>query len=155
MKRMKTGMTAIVALENGGKSKETDDLGDLFPTVPPNIKPFGSRVLVQIRRARKKSEGGIFFAQSTKDTELDNTCVAKVVAVGPLAYKNRNTMEPWAEGQWCAAGAYVFVPKYGGVRWEAACSESDVYGDKVQFAIFDDLNIIGAVDDPLRIKAHV
>lgn len=141
-------MTVVVALK--GNIGE-----DLFPSVEPGIEPFGSRVLVQIRRARTKSKGGIIFADQTKDTELDNTCVAKVIGVGPLAYKNRNTMEPWTEGTWCEAGEFVFVPKYGGIRWEVPCASSDEYGDKVQFAIFDDLNIIGRVSDPFKIKAHI
>ena len=133
--------------------QSTDE--QLFPDVPPGIRPFGSRVLVQIRRARTRSKGGIIFSDTTKDTELDNTCVAKVIAIGPLAYKNRNSMEPWAEGRWCDVGDYVFVPKYGGLRWEKPCKSDNDYGDKVQFAIFDDLNIIGDVEDPLQIKAHI
>jgi co-chaperonin GroES (HSP10) len=128
---------------------------ELFPQVNPNIRPFGSRILVQIRRARTKSKGGIIFSDQTKDTELDNTCVAKVISIGPLAYKNRNTMEPWPEGAWCKPGDYVFVPKYGGLRWERPCKATDAYGDKVQFAIFDDLNITGDVEDPFEVKAHV
>ena len=169
-------MTANVALENGGNAsvsennnrfpsiiipepisdKLTDqDIADMFPDVRPNIRPFGSRVLVQIRRPRSHSRGGIEFLDSTKQTELDNTCVAKVLSIGPLAYKNRNTMEPWAEGQWCAPGAFVYVPKYGGVRWEKDAPETKGYHDKVQFAIFDDLNIIGEVEVPAEMKAHI
>jgi co-chaperonin GroES (HSP10) len=119
------------------------------------VDPFGSRVLVQIRRARTRSRGGIIFSDHTKDTELDNTCVAKVICVGPLAFKNRGTMEQWPEGSWCTAGDYVFVPKYGGLRWELPCVPTNDYGDKVQFAIFDDLNITGRVKDPFSIKAHI
>lgn len=122
----------------------------LFPSVEPNIEPFGSRVLVQIRRVRAKSKGGIIFSETHKETALDNTCIAKVIAIGPLAYKNRNTMESWPEGAWCANGEYVFVPKYGGLRWEVPCNVKDEYGDKVQFAIFDDLSITGGVKDPFQ-----
>ena len=90
---------------------------NLFPVIDPNLRPFGSRVLVQIRRARTRSRGGIIFSDQTKDTELDNTCVAKVISVGPLAYRNRNTMELWPEGEWCGIGDFVRVPRYGGDRW--------------------------------------
>lgn len=128
---------------------------DLFPNVNPNIRPHGSRVLVQIRRARTISKGGIIFSNQTKDTEQDNTCVGKVIAVGPLAYKNRNTMEEWPEGAWCKPGDFAFVPKYGGLRWERPCKATDAYGDKVQFAIFDDLNIVGDVEDPFDIPARI
>lgn len=147
-------MAAAVMLVKDGSS--TDKEENLFPEIPAGIKPFGSRVLVQIRRARTKSKGGIIFSEQTKDTELDNTCVAKVLSVGPLAYKNRNTLEPWSEGIWCKEGQYVFVPKYGGIRWERAFKDqNDNLDQKVQFAIFDDLNIIGDVEDPFEIKAHI
>lgn len=122
----------------------------LFPKMEPGIEPFGSRVLVQVRRVRTRRKSGLYMTKEATDTQLDNTCVAKVIAVGPLAYKNRNTMENWAEGSWCKAGEYVFVPKYGGLRWERAYKVDDDYIDKVQFAIFDDLNITGSVKDALN-----
>jgi co-chaperonin GroES (HSP10) len=124
--------------------------------VNPGVKPFGSRILVQIRAAKSVSAGGIIFTDNTKDTERDNTQVAKVLAIGPLAYKNRNTMEEWPEGAWCAEGQYVFVPKYGGVRFERKVPKGiESFDEAVQFAIIDDLNVIGAVDDPFGIKSFV
>lgn len=135
-------MTNVVVLDQHTESDE-----DIFPVVDPNGMPFGSRVLVQIRRPKQK-KGNIYLVETTTKTELDNTCVAKVVAIGPLAYRNRNTMEPWTEGQWCDVGSYVFVPKYGGIRWEVPCEETDLYPGKVQFALFDDLNILMKVKNP-------
>ena len=143
-------MTNIVVLAE----QHTEDNTDIFPIVEPNVDPFGSRVLVQIRRPRQK-RGSFYIPEDTTKTELDNTCVAKVIGVGPLAYKNRNTMEPWTEGTWCAAGEFVFVPKYGGIRWEVPCQETDIYPGKVQFAIFDDLNIIAKVKDPRQANTLV
>ena len=131
------------------EGQHTGNDEDIFPVVDPNGEPFGSRVLVQIRRPKQK-KGSIYLVENTTKTELDNTCVAKVVAVGPLAYKNRNTMEPWTEGQWCDVGSYVFVPKYGGIRWEVPCEETDLYPGKVQFALFDDLNMLMKVRDPRK-----
>ena len=122
----------------------------LFPQVEPGVVPFGSRVLVQIRRVRTRRKSGLYMTKEATDTQMDNTCVAKVLAVGPLAYKNRNTMEGWGEGSWCKAGDYVFVPKYGGLRWERAYKVDDDYIDKVQFAIFDDLNVVAGVKDALN-----
>ena len=147
-------MAAAVMLVKDGSN--TDKEENLFPEINPGIKPFGSRVLVQIRRAKTKSRGGIIFSETIKDTELDNTCVARVLDLGPLAYKNRNTLEPWSEGIWCTKGQYVFVPKYGGIRWERTFKdENSDLDQKVQFVIFDDLNIVGDVEDPLEIKAHI
>lgn len=122
----------------------------LFPKIEPGIDPFGSRVLVQIRRVRTRRKSGIYMTKEATDTQMDNTCVAKVLAVGPLAYKNRNTMESWGEGSWCETGEFVFVPKYGGLRWERPYKVDDDYIDKVQFAIFDDLNIVAGVANALN-----
>jgi len=131
-----------------------DALAEAFPAVDAGIRPFGSRVLIQIRTAKSKTSGGIILTNDTTDTEKWNTQVGKVVAVGPLAFKNRNTMESWPEGDWCKEGDMVRVAKYGGDRWEVELSE--VKGDTAMFVIFNDLDIMGSVTgDPLKIKAFI
>lgn len=129
-----------------------DALAEAFPAVDAGIQPFGSRVLIQIRTPKKKSNGGIILDFGSQDTEKWNTQVGKVVAVGPLAFRNRNNMEPWPEGSWCETGDYVRVAKYGGDRWEVPLGN----GDNAMFVIFNDLDIIGRVTgDPLAIKAFI
>ena len=39
--------------------------------------------------------------------------IGRVVEIGPLAFKNRETMESWPEGSWASVGDYVRVPKWG------------------------------------------
>lgn len=125
---------------------------DAFPPIDPGVKPMGSRILVQVRSAKRKTKSGIILTGETRDTEQWNTQVAKVRAVGPLAYHNRNSMEPWPEGAWCKVGDYVRCPKYGGDRW----SVLDENGDEVIFVLFNDLDIIGLVTgDPLAMKAFL
>ena len=46
-----------------------------------------------------------------------NETVAKVVQVGPLAYKNLEDLSPWIEGPWCKVGDLVRTIKYGGDRF--------------------------------------
>lgn len=129
-----------------------DALAEAFPAVDAGVQPFGSRVLVQIRTPRKVTRGGIILSSETQDTERWNTQVAKVVGVGPLAFKNRNTQESWPEGDWCKPGDFVRVPKYGGDRWEVAINKND----SAMFVIFNDLDIIGQVTgDPLAVKAFI
>jgi co-chaperonin GroES (HSP10) len=128
-------------------------LAEAFPAVEAGIQPFGSRVLIQIRTPKSKTAGGIILHSETKDTEKWNTQVGKVVSVGPLAFKNRNTMDSWPEGSWCKEGDFVRVAKYGGDRWEVATDKSD---QSAMFVIFNDLDIIGQVTgDPLKIKAFI
>ena len=127
-------------------------LAAAFPAVDAGIQPFGSRVLVQIRTPKTISKGGIILTLDTTDTEKWNTQVAKVITVGPLAFKNRDTMQPWPEGSWCAEGEFVRVPKYGGDRWEVAITKDE----SAMFVIFNDLDIIGKVTgDPLSVKAFI
>lgn len=130
----------------------SDSLSKAFPDVEPGIIPFGSRVLVQIRSPMKMSAGGILIDSGSKDTEKWNTQVAKVISLGPLAFKNRDTMKSWPEGDWCKLGDFVRVPKYGGDRWEIPVDKSD----PALFVIFNDLDIIGKViTDPLKIRAFI
>ena len=127
-------------------------LEEAFPAVDPGIQPFGSRVLVQIRNPKQRTSSGIIIDPGSKDTEKWNTQVAKVISLGPLAFKNRDTLNAWPEGAWCQPGDFVRVAKYGGDRWEVP------YGahDTALFVIFNDLDIIGRVTgDPLAIRAFI
>lgn len=128
------------------------NLEEAFPSVEPGLIPFGSRVLVQIRSPKKTSSGGIILHNETRETEIWNTQIAKVHSLGPLAFKNRNTMESWPEGSWCKSGEYVRVPKYGGDRWKVPYGNDE----EALFVIFNDLDIVGGVvGDPLAIKAFI
>lgn len=130
------------------------DIDEAFPSVDPNFVPFGSRVLVQIRSAKRKTAGGIILTQDARDTEQWNTQVAKVISVGSLAFKNRNTQEPWPEGSWASPGDFVRTPKYGGDKWTVKHGPNNE--DEVLFVLFNDLDLLGAVPgDPLTVKAFV
>ena len=132
-----------------------DALAEAFPAVDAGIQPFGSRILVQIRTTQAKTAGGIILTADTLETDKWNTQVAKVIAIGPLAFKNRNTMESWPEGKWCNEGDFVRVGKYGGDRWEAPIPDAP-HGEAAMFVIFNDLDIIGRVEgDPLKVKAFI
>ena len=134
------------------------DLDEAFPACDPGVEPFGSRLLVQIRTPKKKTKGGIILQSGgdTQETEFWTTQVAKVLKVGPLAFKNRNTLESWPEGSWCAAGDFVRIPKFGGDRWTVTLSGSG--DDKVEalIVIFNDLDVIGKITgDPTTMKAFI
>jgi co-chaperonin GroES (HSP10) len=100
-----------------GKEGVSDpvELAWAFPDVNPGQRPFGGRVIVQLRRIKKKA-GRIIIVDETKENEKWNNMIGKVVAIGPLAFKNRDTMQPWAEGSWAEIGDFVRVPKWGGDR---------------------------------------
>ena len=127
-------------------------LAEAFPAAEAGIQPFGSRILVQIRSPKQKTASGIILDAGTKDSEKWNTQIAKVITVGPLAFKNRTTMESWPEGSWCKEGDFVRVAKYGGDRWEVTLPD----GESALFVIFNDLDVIGSVvGDPLLVRAFI
>ena len=133
------------------------DLAWAFPSVDPGAKPLGGRILVQLRRTKKKStSAGIILVEETKETEKWNNMVAKVVEIGPLAFKHRDTMKDWPEGSWCVAGDYIRVPKWGGDRWEVKVPGDDDLEDPALFMILNDHEIIAKVTgDPLAMKAFL
>lgn len=129
-----------------------EDLQQAFPEVDPGVKPLGSRILIQIRSPETRSKGGIILTDSDKDTQYWNTTVAKIVAIGPLAFRNRNTQELWPEGEWCKVGDFVRAPRYGGDRWK----HTDASGKTGYFCLINDLDVLAAITtDPLQIKAFI
>jgi len=129
-----------------------DSLDEAFPPCDAGVKPFGSRVLCQIRTPKTKTKGGIILSNDIRETEHYNTQVAKVIDIGSLAFKNRNTMESWPEGSWCEVGDFVRVPRYGGDRWSVKTEG----GEEAIVVIFNDLDLVGKVTgDPLAVKAFL
>lgn len=138
----------------------TQSLAEAFPEMDPGATPLGPRVLVQFRRAKNVTKGGIILVEDAMQTEKWNTQVAKVVAIGALAFLSRKDGTPWPEGAWVKEGDFVRVPKYGGDKWEI-----DVPGDEklpmdkrqpALFAIFEDRDMISKVTcNPLTMKAFV
>jgi hypothetical protein len=68
--------------------------------------------------------------------------IAKVVAVGPLAYRDLNTLQPWPEGAWAEPGDLVRVIKYGGDRWAVPHGDGEVV-----FIILQDREVICSIDN--------
>lgn len=130
-------------------------LEEAFPVVDSGCAPLGGRVLVQFKQTPKKTTAsGIILVEETKETEKWNTQVCKVIELGALAYRNRDTLELWAEGVWAGVGDYVRVPRWGGDRWEVPLGEDDK--ECALFAIFNDNEVISKVTgDPLKVKAFL
>ena len=90
---------------------------ECFPDVDSGVEILGDRVLVQLRREKTTSKGGILLVDETRQTLRFNETVAKVRAIGPLAYKSPDDLTPWPEGPWCKEGDLVRTIKYGGDRY--------------------------------------
>ena len=133
---------------------EAADIAWAFPSVDPGAKPLGGRLLVQLRRTKKTvTSAGIILVEETKETEKWNNMVAKVIEIGPLAFRKRDTMEPWPEGSWCEVGEFIRVPKWGGDRWEVEIPGEE---EKALFMILNDHEVIAKVTcNPLEMKAFL
>jgi co-chaperonin GroES (HSP10) len=128
---------------------------EAWPEVDPLHEPTGSSVLVQLRSPKGRTKGGIILPAEVQDTIAWNTVTAKVIAVGPVAFHNRATLELWPEGAWFKAGDFVRAPKYGGDRWEVKYETKDEEGVAL-FALFNDLDIKARVKgDPRNVIAFV
>lgn len=128
-------------------------LADAFPDVDPGIKPLGGRILVQLRRTAKKTRSGIVLVEETKDTVRWNNQVAKIVSLGALAFRNRQTQELWPEGEWVRPGDFIRVPRWNGDRIEVPVKDSD---EPVTFVVFNDHEIIAKIEgDPLAVKVYI
>ena len=153
---------------NNNLGFQYDSIEEAFPNVDPRMEPLGNLVLVMIRQPKYRTQGGLEIDAETRKLDHDNTQAAKVVAIGPLAFHNRNDGAMWPEGAWCKVGDYVRVPKYQGdrfaVRYERPDFEIDANGqrrettvsDEVVFAQFKDLFLLGkypTAEDALAAKA--
>lgn len=109
-----------------------------FPEVDPGARPSGNQVMLQLRTAPKKSSGGIVLVEETKEFNKGNTQVARLVRVGQIAYRDRNSGETWKEGAWAEVGDLVLAPRYGGFRFEVPIPGTD---DEAIFAIINDYDV--------------
>jgi co-chaperonin GroES (HSP10) len=132
-------------------------LDEAFPTVDPLMTPYGGRVLIQLRAVKEKvTSAGIILSEETRETEKWNTMIGKVIDIGRLAFRNRETMEAWPEGAWAQVGDFVRVPKWGGDRWEIDFVDEKGAKGKALFTFFNDHELIGKVTgDPREIKAFI
>lgn len=147
----------IPVIEGTQGTPDPEELAWAFPQVDPGQLPFGGRVVVQLKRIRKTlKHSRIIVTSSTREDEKWQNMIGRVVAIGPLAFKNRDTMESWPEGTWAQIGDYVRVPKWGGDRWERHVPGEDENEDPVLFMTLNDHELISKVtDDPLSYKTFI
>lgn len=130
----------------------TAEQAEVFPPCEPLSTPLGSRVLVQIRSPKTKTKGGIILTNDIQEVEKWNTQIGRVIAVGPIAFKNRTSMDKWPEGEWVKPGDFVRVPKHGGDKYEVELAN----GDTALFVTFNDHEMIAKwLGDPVTAKAYI
>lgn len=143
----------LARIRTGSQARENQTMDQAFPTIDPMIEPLGNQVLVQMRMPKLKSAGGIVLTAESQDFDSSMVRVARVLAMGPIAYKNRDSFKDWPEGAWVKVGDFVRVPSYAGVdAWRIFLTEND----SVQFAMFNDYDMKGRIKgDPLQVVDYV
>lgn len=153
-------MTALskmkIALPTAGDLLE-ETLEHAFPVVDPGVRPFGCRVLVQLKNGATTTKGGIMVHQETVRTENDNTQVAKVIKLGIGAFRSRVDLTPWPElerGDCARIGDFVRIPLHTNSQntWTVPVPGKDY---RVTFTLVDDLQILGEQPDPFYIRAFL
>jgi len=121
---------------------------EAFPDVlPPFGVPFGSLALLQLRTPKARV-GTIIMSDETKDTERYRVQVALVRAVGPMAFHDRKTLQPWPEGAWYEAGDFIRGPMYGGDRFDVKAPN----GALVSFILIEPSDALAPITgDPLTV----
>ena len=89
----------------------TDEEEAKDPDVLPELP--GYHVLVRPVSVKSKTKGGIFIPDSTRDDMSYLTTVGRVIAVGDLAYIDKNK---FPTGAWCKVGDYVSYGKHLGTK---------------------------------------
>ncbi len=129
----------------------TYTMNEAFPEAAIPIKPFGERVLIQMRKPPDQ-KNQIIMTKDSKDREQDIAQVGKVLAIGPGAFMKRDTGVEWHEGRWFFVGDIVCVPRYGGDRW----FEKQPDGSEIQFGLFKELDVVGLIlGDPLAVRTFI
>ena len=80
---------------------------DVLPELP------GYHVLIRPVSVKSKTKGGIFIPDSTRDDMSYLTTVGRVIAVGDLAYMDKNK---FPTGAWCQVGDHVSYGKHLGTK---------------------------------------
>ena len=126
----------------GNDEPDTRTEEECFPHIDTGIDVAGDRVLVQLRREKSTSKGGIILVDETRQTLRFNETVAKVIQIGPLAYKSPEDLTPWPEGNWCNVGDLVRTIKYGGDRFVV---QPDDEGSPVVFITLQAREVISRI----------
>ncbi len=103
---------------------------DVLPELP------GYHVLIRPVSVKSKTKGGIFIPDSTRDDMSYLTTVGRVIAVGDLAYMDKNK---FPTGAWCQVGDHVSYGKHLGTK---------LFYKGVRFILLFDDQITMRVQDP-------
>lgn len=118
-------------------------LQDAFPAIDPGEYPCGPRILLQLASIRERTPGGIWVVSDTRKANDQVTRIGKIVAIGNIAFRNRDTGNLWPEGVWAKVGDLVRIPNHVGQVLERSIPDRE---DKAIFVIVEDHQVQSIVN---------
>lgn len=134
---------------------ERQELDAAFPPVPVGGRPVGNLITLQMKRARGKVRG-LIMPGTVQDAEEWNEQIGRVIAFGPLAYRQRdNVNEWWPEGPWCVIGDYIRIPKFGFDKFKVPI-EGGAPDEGIVFASIQEKHVLLVLtSNPMAVKSYV
>jgi co-chaperonin GroES (HSP10) len=138
---------------------------EAFPEVAVEFTPVTNKILVQFRQPRQQTASGLYLPPQTLEGLQQSTVIAKLLAVGPYAFKGTGKGREWSEdinGKRPKPGDYIVINKWGGVQFMVEPigfvplpGDKSVHGGKVLLAIMNDVDVFGSdVVDPVNAQMH-
>ncbi|HXO72949.1 MAG TPA: hypothetical protein VN838_28675 [Bradyrhizobium sp.] len=108
-----------------------------WPDVNPGQKPIRSWVICQKKLVPRVSKGGIVYSDQTREDEMFGMTGARVVAIGPLAFKDANTGAELPGAPWYKVGDFVRIPVTGLRQWKV---KTEDHGEVI-FVLMQDVHV--------------
>ena len=108
--------------------------------------PLNWKVLIQPHQVQMKTKGGLHLPSVSKDNEEYLTAHGRVVSMGELAFRDRDTGEKWTMSTTPVVGNRVTYGKYPGQK---------VTVNGVRFLLLNDDELTSILPDDVEITSYV
>ena len=108
--------------------------------------PMGWKILIQPNQTKSKTKRGIILPSKAKESEAYLTAHGEVLAIGELAYRDRNTGERWKLHATPKVGDKVTYGKYAGQK---------LIINNVRMLLLNDDEITSVLSDSAEVTAYL
>lgn len=116
-------------------------------------KPTGYRILILPAAVPEKSDGGLVYAEETRQAMAFTRNIGHVVAMGPQCFDH----EKYMGERWCEVGDVIQFSQYSGNEIYVETTEKKANGQPIQlmFRMINDDQVLSVVPDPDRIQTRM
>ena len=109
-------------------------------------KPLNWKVLIQPAEIKTETKGGIILPETAKDNQQILTAHGTVVAIGELAYRDRDTGAKWRQETTPKVGDFVTFGKYAGQK---------IVVNQLRFILLNDDEITSILPEGVKVTAYI